>query len=171
MVGLYYAIEGRDSAMKIISRTGISGFMELLVTVILAVECIALIGLPWILDLLLSFYRRIGRQINPDYRLALLILLYFTFACGLPFAWYVRRILRNINRNRPFIANNVRLLRTLSALSAVLSAGYLAACFFIFSFFIPLLFMLFAFMSLFLLVCSELFKQAMEYREENELTV
>ena len=157
--------------MKILDKNGLSGLMEKLIWIIFFAECAAVIFLPWILEFLIYFSGKIAPPISNDYYYQLLILMYFTFLLGIPFTWQIKGILKNINNKKPFIEDNVQRLKLLSIFSVLLAVGYFVGFFFVPSFFVPLMFLLFMLMGLFLKVCSELFLQAVKYKEENELTV
>lgn len=81
----------------------------------------------------------------------------------------------NITRNKPFIMANARLLGWMGVCSAVISGEFLTAFFFAtysgFRLLIISVFVVFLLLAVLAWVFADLFRTAVEYREENELTI
>lgn len=85
--------------------------------------------------------------------------------------WQLKVIFKTLLVGNPFIIDNVTSLRKIALASALISIIYLIKC--IFSFTISTLVIIIMFMvaSLFCLTLKDLFKQAIYYKDENDLTV
>lgn len=165
--GLY--LPTRGDRLKIIGKNGLSVILEVLTLAIMITGIVMLFMLPFLLDYMLSGrYEAYGHKY---YYIVLLALLEYTDILGIISFWQVKKILHNVNSNKPFVMENAKRIRRVSICSAVLAVGYAAAIFFLRSPFVIIDFVLFAVISLALLVCAELFKMAVKYKDENELTI
>ncbi len=85
--------------------------------------------------------------------------------------WQARGILRNINRGNPFCRNNVVRLRVIGIDCLALALFYLVTIFFIRKLYMAIFVAVCLVAGLLLFVCAALFKQAILYKEENEMTI
>ena len=85
--------------------------------------------------------------------------------------WELRRIFNTLVKTNPFTLENVKSLRIMARASFAISVIYIAKCIFWFTLATVLLIMVFAIAGLFCLVLADVFKQAVAYKEENDLTV
>ena len=85
--------------------------------------------------------------------------------------WQARGIMHNVNVGRPFCRDTVRRLRTIGTECLVLAVAYFVGMFFVTKFFMVLIFVAFSVIGLILFVFAELFRQAIIYKEENEMTI
>jgi len=86
--------------------------------------------------------------------------------------WQARGILHNVNTGTIFSMHTVRLMRVLGAEFLVLSVFYFAMLVFgMLKFSIALLGLVFFIAGLVVFVFSELFKQATDYKQENDMTI
>ena len=159
----------RGDILKIIGRNGLSVILEVFTLAITITGVIMLFLLPFVLDYMVSgTYDAYGHK---HYYLVLLALLEYTDIFGIISFWQVKKILHNVNSNKPFVMENAKRIRRISACCAFLAIGYGISIFYLLSPFVIINFVLFAVISLALLICAELFKMAVEYKDENELTI
>ncbi len=85
--------------------------------------------------------------------------------------WVLRCIFKTLVNSNPFTMNNVTALRKMAMASFVIAITYMAKCVFWFTLATVIIVIIFAIAGLFCLVLADVFKQAVVYKEENELTV
>ncbi len=125
--------------------------------------------LPFVLNYMLG--GRYSAYGHKHYYIMLLLLLEYTDLFGIISLWQVKKILSNVNKNKPFVYDNAKRIRRISLCCAMLAAGYGISIFYLLSPFVIINFVLFAIIALALIVCAELFSMAVEYKDENELTI
>lgn len=145
----------------------LSRIMEISVYVLMALDLVLMILLPWLTDTVTT--QRPGKEFYRDY----LIILYTSAIIAEFVLWQCRGIMHNVNIGRPFGKDMVRRLRTVGTLCLVLAALYLLFVFVLgfIKFFMALIMVVFAFIGLVLFVFAELFRQAGAYKEENDMTI
>lgn len=85
--------------------------------------------------------------------------------------WQVAAIMRNIRQGNPFCKNTVTRLFTVGWESLVLSAFYFVMVFFIHKFFMVVVFVAFAVLGMVVFVVAQLFREAGNYKAENDMTI
>lgn len=140
----------------------------------LCIFCIGLgaaviLFLPWLLkEYLLFSYGRLlpGRQYG-----CMLALLYLSGACALIILCHGRKILHDIVGGNPFTFSTARRVRAISFWCAPIGLGYLLGTLLLPSVFVVLVGLAFTFAAILVLILSELFLQAAQYKQENDLTI
>lgn len=151
--------------MKLIGKKGLTGFIEIFIRILMVCDVAVIASMPWWLKAYL-----LSRTKSPYYgRYFWLLLISGLLAEAL--MWQAGRLVHNINAARPFIMENSVLLRKIGVCCVLFSAEYIIAIPFILSFFTALIGVGFAMVALLCFVFSELFKQAVIFKEENELTI
>ena len=77
----------------------------------------------------------------------------------------------NVLKNRSFVSQNVVMLKCIGILSLVIAVEFFAFTPALASFFPPMMAMLFVVLSLLMFIVGNLFKIAIKYKEENDLTI
>ena len=136
-------------------------------------QCIFIGGLTIFLSLplCLKWYLEFSENYSEDYFLKTLILLYVSGVLALAVLYLSIRLLNNINKTTPFNIENPKILKTIGVCSLLIAAIYFIAIFVIKSVFTIILFMIFVMLGFMAVILSEVFKKAIEYKEENDLTV
>jgi len=140
--------------------------MGLTVTVVIYIFLITgaagYIAIPWLADLLLYYFK---------YYVPTLIFMYVGGAAGFWLMIEFLLIMQSVKAGTPFIWRNVKSLRHIALSCAVASAAFLfMICFDPFvPFFICLVIMLFGMLCAIVLSC--VFKQAVEYKQDSDLTI
>jgi len=125
------------------------------------------------LPFVLEFYSKIFRGIyymEPGYRTFITA---FLISVAIPGIWIVLEMiwmLRSIPQD-PFIMRNVRALSRVGVILFVISGLFLVKCFVHFSFLTMACTVLFLLCGFFAFTMSNLFRQAVAYKEENDLTI
>ena len=130
------------------------------------------VSLPWTYDRFIE--QNFEEFAAADRNLSLGLL----YASGLPaIALLVLAliVLINVTRNKPFVMENARLLRWMGVLAAVIGVEFLCTTFFAshsaFRLLTIAVFAVFILLAVLVWVFADLFRTAVEYKEENELTI
>lgn len=110
-----------------------------------------------------SFIKSISLQIT--------IVLLISGLMALYILWSLRKIFKTIVTSDPFTLDNIRILRRIAVAAFVISVAYLAKCAFWFTLATALIILIFTILGLFCLVLADVFQQAVQYKEENDLTI
>lgn len=155
--------------MKVVGEKGLGSLLKVLLELAFYTGIIIVISLPFVLT---KFNINLGASI------------WIIYTCGLVLLAIVRQFIKlfdSLKNNNPFCMENVKTLRRSGVLSLVLAIFWLLDLLYeaflaksdeittYLTFFF--LFILFIGVSIALYILSELFKQAVEYKEENELTI
>jgi len=153
--------------MKLVGKKRLSGVLEMAVWVLMLATVIIIVALPWIIDWMMQFNQ------NEDFwRPRYLVTLMVSGGFALLLQWELRGILRNANRGTIFSDNTVRRLRTMGVESLLLAAFYAVMLFCgMTKFSVALILLIFLLTGLLLLIFGELFLQAIEYKQENDMTI
>ena len=109
--------------------------------------------------------------IAADIRLPLTAVLMLSGIAALYILWTLRRIFQTLLHTDPFTVKNVDALRKMAVASFVIAALYITKCLFWFTLATAIIVIVFAIAGLFSLVLADVFRQAVRYKEENDLTV
>ncbi|MCX7708476.1 MAG: DUF2975 domain-containing protein [Clostridia bacterium] len=83
----------------------------------------------------------------------------------------MRKIFKSLNKKDPFIIENVKCLHRIAVSSFGISICYIIKIFTFNTFLTIILTMVFIIAGLFTIILAEVFKQAVKYKEENDLTI
>jgi len=153
--------------VEIISEKGISGAVKYMLDVLIVVGAAIVISLPFSLK---WCFEMITWTAGENYWF-LLGFLFVTGTFGVVMVFELRQIFRRINEHKPFQRQNATNLKRIAALALLISAAYIIKMIFFISFLTIIVAIAFLVFGLAGLVFSELFKQAVEVKEENDLTI
>jgi hypothetical protein len=153
--------------MRIIDEKGLSGYVKKLLNLVFLGGIGILLCLPYLLNWYLD---RLYYPAQRSYYF-LLFFLYFTGAFCLWIIYEMIKIFKTLNRKNPFMMDNVISLQKTAFSSFIIAAAYIVKIIFYNSFLTMVITMIFVIAGLFLTILSEVFKQAVEYKEENDLTI
>lgn len=85
--------------------------------------------------------------------------------------WKLRGIFKTIIHTNPYTLENSRILQKIAVAAFIIAATFAYKCFFWFTLATVLIIIIFAILGLFCLVLADVFKQAVLYKEENDLTI
>lgn len=91
--------------------------------------------------------------------------------CCVYILFHLKQMYRSLLVGNPFIDDNVSHLRKMAVACAVIALCYLVKCIFMFTVSTVIIVFIFIVGSLFCLTLKDLFKQAINYKTENELTI
>lgn len=144
-----------------------SKMMEKILYFILIGGGVIFITLPFCL----KWYLEFSNIYTTSNYIKILVILYSSGILALGIVNFTIKLLKNVNKNKPFSKDNVKLLRNISIFCLIIAVIYLIAIPIIKSVFTIILFMIFTIMGFMCNVLSGLFDKAIEYKEENELTI
>ena len=151
--------------MKVTGKKSLSNFIEIGLKIIFVVGIIIYLTLP----ILLNKYVEIFNQIL-NYTAALVIL-YISGIPALIIVYAFIKIFETLKNDNPFVRANVTYLKMVSACSLLISIIYIVGMFFIVSIFEIVAIAIFIIAFLGTYVLAELLRRAIEYKEENDLTI
>ena len=151
--------------MKVTGKNSLSNFIEICLKIVLALGIIIYITLPFLLNMYVELF-------NPvlNYTAALIIL----YVSGIPaliIVYKFIKIFKTLKLDNPFTIENVKHLKVISICSLIISIEYIVGIFFIVSIFEIILIAVFIIVWLGAYILAELLRKAIEYKEENDLTI
>jgi len=151
--------------MKITGKNSLSMWIDICVKIVFVLGIIVTITLPFLLKKYVEWF-------NPvlDYNAALVIL-YVSSLPALTIVYQFIKIFGTLKQDNPFIMENVKSLKIISTCSIIIAIEYIIGIFFIVSIFEIILTAVFIVTWLGGYILAELLKKAIEYKEENELTI
>jgi len=153
--------------MKIIDRKGVSGILNILLLFLLVAGALIYLTIP----LWLKGYLDWRNVTSQHYFHSMLLLLYLAGIPAMAILWQTKRLVHNVNNHRGFVQENARHLFWIGISSAVIALLFLFFIKQILSIFSVVIVIVFILLSLVAFVLSALFRIAVRYKEENELTI
>lgn len=156
--------------MKIIDKKGVSGIVEWMVTFIMLGGILIWISLPWSVTWLMP-------RIKPYYayddffRWFILVLLFVTGALAIWIVYEIRRFFISINNKNPFIYSNVTVLKRIAISSFIIALAYIVKIVYFPTVLTIVVTMIFIIAGFFCIVLAEVFRQAVDVKQENDLTI
>lgn len=138
------------------------------ISVIILVGCVVYVALPWLVD---WYIDNTAVEISASTHKVMISMLY---SIGVPIfitlvmLWLLTM---NISRGKSFITKNVTYLRAISVCSVVIAVMVQFFSTFLKSFFPFIITIIFLLLALLTAVFANLFQAAVQYKEENDLTV
>lgn len=153
--------------MKILDRKGLSGIIQRFVELILIGGVLIILGLPFVL----KWYIGLLNGNTTELYAFMLPFLYVTGISAAIIVFELRKIFITLNRMDPFRMDNVKSFRRMAVCCFIIAAAYVVKIFTFNSFLTIILFMVFVIGGFMLLIVSEVFRQAVVVKEENDLTI
>jgi membrane-associated HD superfamily phosphohydrolase len=153
--------------MAILDEKGLSGLVKKFLDLIFLGGAAILLGLPFVLKWYMT-------ELDNTSRSNYYFLLFFLYFTGLFCLWIVyemKKIFKTLNRKNPFMLDNVICLKRMSIGALTISAAYIVKIIFLNSILTIVIAMVFLIAGLFLVILAEVFKQAVEFKQENDLTI
>lgn len=153
--------------MEIVSEKGISGAVKYLLDMILVVGAVCVISLPVSLK---WCFENSTWTAGENYWFLLLFLV-ATGVLGIVMVFELRQVFCRINEHKPFQRKNAVSFKRIALLALCISVSYIIKIIFYISFLTIIVAVAFLVFGLSGLVFSEIFRQAVEVKEENDLTI
>lgn len=154
--------------MKIIGERSLSTFVKYLLDLILLGGIVIFISLP--LSLKWYLYSTYGIVTNFVFYF-LLALLYITGFFAILIVNEIRRIFKSLNKNDPFVMENSISLRNMGIYAFIISFCYIFKIIFFNSIATVIIIMIFVIAGFFSIILSEVFRQAVIAKQENDYTI
>lgn len=154
--------------MKILRSIKLEHIATALVALLTAAGTVVYIALPWLVE---AYVNARSVSLKPESYNTILSSMY---CAGVPvLAMLVLVLLLSINicKGQAFIMKNVSYLNIISICSLVAGIVFFVSMFFLNSIFPAIIFVIFVLFAIFVKVFANLFKTAILYKEENELTI
>ena len=151
--------------MKVTGKNSLSNFIEICLKLIFIIGIIIYISLPILLNIYVEIFNTVLNKIPA------LIILYLSGIPALIIVYEFIKIFNKLKKDIPFIEENVKALKVISICSLIISIEYIIGMFFIVSIFEIILIAVFIIIWLGAYILSELLRKAIEYKEENDLTI
>jgi len=139
---------------------------KICVDVLFYVGIVCCLLVPFSSNWLVRYFNFQGKTTTP----MIIVLLLSGSAC-VYILYQLKTIFKTLLVGNPFIGANVTSLRKIAVSSFLISIIYIIKCFFSFTISTVVIIAIFIIASLFCLTLKDLFKQAINYKEENDLTV
>jgi len=153
--------------MIILDQKGFSGVVKYILDLIfiggIGIFLSLPIALKWYMGLM---YTRTSENYN-----FLLGFLFITGIFALLIVNEIRKLLKNLNRNNPFIMENVTGLNRIAISCLLITVCYVIKIIFYNSFLTIIVAMVFIITGFFSIILAEVFRQAVVVKEENDLTI
>lgn len=155
-------------SFQILGKKGLSQIMEILCTVFQVLGVLIVATLPWTLNYYLLLK---NTTVGPAIYYSMMALLVVSGICAFSILIQAKRILHNINSKNPFTFDTANRIKYISYLCLPIAFAYFIGIFFIPSVFVILVGLTFLFLSACIFIIAELFYQAVNYKQENDLTI
>ncbi|MCL2838606.1 MAG: DUF2975 domain-containing protein [Oscillospiraceae bacterium] len=91
--------------------------------------------------------------------------------CGVYILWQFKKLFKTLLGGNPFVPANVNCFRKIAVASLIIAILFAIRCIIYFTFASAVVVVIFALATLFCLTLKDLFKQAVDHKQENDLTV
>ena len=156
--------------MKIADKRWFTLLLKYIIIAAMILGAVIIIGLPAILKWVLETYEKFGTY-SENYYTTCLCFLYPSGVLGFIALINAKKLMDSVNNSNPFVPENVKHIKSLARICALLCIIYAVGIFFLNSFFTAILFVVFGLLSLMLSVFGELFAKAVEYKTDNDFTI
>ncbi len=137
--------------------------------VLMGVALISLVGLPWIVSRYVNYvYVITGSSYIKYYFMAVL---YFSGILSLVVLYELRRIFISCALNDPFVVRNVTSLKRIGYASLAIGGVFVTKAVFFLTFLTLIIIFVFALAALFCFVLADVFEEAVNHKQENDLTI
>lgn len=154
--------------VKSLEISKLSRFMEIMCSVFQVLGSLIILSLPWTVNYYLHF---MNNYVPKDMYYSMLVLLFISGICAFCILGQAKRILHNINQKNPFTPDTANRIKNISYWCLPIAFAYLIAIFFLPSALLILVGLTFLFLSACIFIIAQLFYQAVNYKQENDLTI
>jgi hypothetical protein len=155
-------------SFQILGFKGLSRIMEVSCTIFQILGIILVLSLPWTLNYYLLYKQSL---VEDNIYYSMIILLFISGVCGFSILQHAKKVLHNINAKNPFTLDTANRIKYISYWCLPVAFIYMLAIFFIPSVFVLLVGLTFLFLAACIFIIAKLFYQAVNYKQENDLTI
>lgn len=153
--------------MKYIGKNSISFAVQIMLIVLLVINVAALIFLPKIVN----YYFTNTSEIYAVAKTQLLIILYPCGVFSLIVEYCLMKIFKSLVNKDPFVQSNVKLLNTMGISMIAVTGFFILKIFLLNSLMTMLVCLASGLLAVFCFVLADVFRQAVIYKQDNDLTV
>lgn len=155
--------------MKYVGKNSLSSYFKIFIILLMFAAVAVVLGLPILLKRYISWLNYIHLyDISYKY---LLLILYISGISSLFILNELRKIFNTLENYDPFVLHNVKSLKTISNFCFLIGIVYVSKIFILNSFMTLIIVLVFIVCGILALVLSEVFNQAVKYKEDNDLTI
>lgn len=108
---------------------------------------------------------------NEGYLIPFIVIIFLSGLCCVYILYNLKQMFRSLLEGNPFVDKNVRHFRKIAVACGIIALMYLVKCCFMFTYATLVIAIVFVVGCLFCLTLKDLFKQAINYKTETELTI
>lgn len=153
--------------MRFLDKIRLSRFLEFALAFAMILAAVLMVTLPWSIP---DVTGRVPGEPQRLYEKYFAVLIFSGFMAELVL-WQARGVMSNINRGIVFSENTVRRLNIIGWECLVIALFYFIMVFFVNKFFMVVVFVAFTIIGLILFVLAQLFRDAVNYKTENDMTI
>ena len=144
----------------------IYGLTKIFTEIILCVAVLALLSVPFWIGFIQAYYKTHSENIN-----FLIVKMIVSLMCSIAILWYIRKMLKTIVNDNPFTMVNVNSFGMIAIFCLIAAAVEMVNVVIYFSIASSIITVIFVVGYLLCMTLKHLFRQAVEYKEENDWTV
>lgn len=153
--------------MQKFEKSWLSISIEYMLSTLMLLALVLTITLPWSIPAITLHSPGEEGMWFEKYLIALIV----SGVMAMLILWQARAILHIINKGNPFVREIVKRLRVIGVECLVLAAFYFISVFVVTKFFMVVVFVTFSVVGMVLFVFAQIFEQAINFKEENDMTI
>ena len=153
--------------VTITGKRSISNMLKIGLQIVAVIGILVMIFLPFILNI----YQKIWNIELGNLYIPLLCIMYLSGVPAVILVYQFIRLFDSLKKDMPFVRENINYLKNASTCSLIIAIEYIIGIFLFKSIFVAIVIGVFLIAWLGLYILAELFKQAVAYKEENDLTI
>jgi len=154
--------------MKLFKKIKMAVVADVMLALLIVCGIVVYAALPWLMEL---YFQTSTIYLLGKTYIAIMVLMYASGIPAITLLVLALRLMVNITRGEAFVRKNAHLLGQMGICALVISGLFLIGSFFINSIFIAVVCVVFLLLAVLAKVFRELFSKAIDYKEENELTI
>lgn len=153
--------------MRFFEQKRLSRFLEFALVFAMVLAAVLMVTLPWSIP---DVTGRVPGEPERLYEKYFTVLMVSGLMAEL-ILWQARRVMHNINRETVFSDDTVKRLDIMGWEALAIALFYFIMVFFVHKFFMVVVFVAFTIIGLVLFVLAQLFRDAVNYKNENDMTI
>ncbi len=140
---------------------------KVVIDVLFCLSVICTVAVPFVSD---NVFKWIG-YLDENYKVTFTVIVFLSGICCSYILFNLRQMYSSLLVGNPFTLKNVNHFRKMAVACIIIATIYAIKCFLVFTYATVVIAAVFAIGCLFCLTLKDLFKQAINYKTENELTI
>ena len=147
-------------------KSAINKVTKIVVDIFFYVGIMCVIGVPFLGKILQMQY-----NYNPQNLKFMTAILFTSGVCAVYILYNFKSMFKTLVGGNPFVRDNIKCFNRMAVASVIIALIYIVKCFVLFSLATVTIICVFLIAALFCLTLKDIFKQAINYKEENDWTV